>query len=171
MKKEDKKVPDAPKRLSDGSLSKPIQESTITHIDWIGVEEEVGIYLEEHQVCLLLGISQEELDVYLRQGSLKKDFIPIKGELSFNIIDVKYFAEKYLDIKDGSYIHDNDEAKDKEEFFTTICSNITRRVKEAKNGTIEKWRRIWTILSNRSLRDNENSIIKYNQDDQEGGTR
>lgn len=107
-----------------------------THIDWKAIEEKVGNFLTGDQVCFLFGISNDVLSDYCNRRILRTDFDFVNRKQGFNIIDVKYFAEKYLGIKDGSYIHDKEQKKDEEQkendFFTSICSSITQRIADAK---------------------------------------
>lgn len=102
----------------------------ITHIDWKAIEEKVGNFLTGDQVCFLFGISNDVLSDYCNRRILRTDFDFVNRKQGFNIIDVKYFAEKYLGIKDGSYIHDKEQKED--DFFTSICSSITQRIADAK---------------------------------------
>lgn len=113
-----------------------MENKKITHIDWKAIEEKVGNFLTGDQVCFLFGISNDVLSDYCNRRILRTDFDFANRKQGFNIIDVKYFAEKYLGIKDGSYIHDEEQKKDEEQkendFFTSICSSITQRIADAK---------------------------------------
>lgn len=113
-----------------------MENKKITHIDWKAIEEKVGNFLTGDQVCFLFGISNDVLSDYCNRRILRTDFDFVNRKQGFNIIDVKYFAEKYLGIKDGSYIHDKEQKKDEEQkendFFTSICSSITQRIADAK---------------------------------------
>lgn len=113
-----------------------MENKKITHIDWKAIEEKVGNFLTGDQVCFLFGISNDVLSDYCNRRILRTDFDFANRKQGFNIIDVKYFAEKYLGIKDGSYIHDKEQKKDEEQkendFFTSICSSITQRIADAK---------------------------------------
>lgn len=108
-----------------------MENKKITHIDWKAIEEKLGILLTGEQVCFLLKISNDVLRDYYNRGILSTEFHPANRKQGFNIIDVKCFAEKYLGIKDGSYIHDKEEKKE-DDFFTSICSSITQRIADAK---------------------------------------
>lgn len=103
----------------------------ITHIDWKAIEEKLGNYLTEDKVCFILGISDEVLRDYINRRILRTEFDVANRKCGYNIIDVKCFAEKYLGIKDGSYIHDKEKEKE-DDFFTSICSSITQRIADAK---------------------------------------
>lgn len=107
-----------------------MENKKITHIDWKAIEEKVGNYLTEDKVCFILGISNDVLSDYCNRRILRTDFDFVNRKQGFNIIDVKYFAEKYLGIKDGSYIHDKEQKEN--DFFTSICSSITQRIANAK---------------------------------------
>lgn len=113
-----------------------MENKKITHIDWKAIEEKVGNFLTGDQVCFLFGITNDVLSDYCNRRILRTDFDFVNRKQGFNIIDVKYFAEKYLGIKDGSYIHDKEQKKDEEQkendFFTSICSSITQRIADAK---------------------------------------
>lgn len=113
-----------------------MENKKITHIDWKAIEEKVGNFLTGDQVCFLFGISNDVLSDYCNRRILRTDFDFANRKQGFYIIDVKYFAEKYLGIKDGSYIHDKEQKKDEEQkendFFTSICSSITQRIADAK---------------------------------------
>lgn len=108
-----------------------MENKKITHIDWKAIEEKLGNYLTADKVCFILGISDEVLRDYHNRGILRTEFDVANRKSGFNIIDVKCFAEKYLGIKDGSYIHDKEEKKE-DDFFTSICSSITQRIADAK---------------------------------------
>ena len=108
-----------------------MENKKITHIDWKAIEEKVGNFLTGDQVCFLLGISNDVLSDYCNRRILRTDFDFANRKKGFNIIDLKYFTEKYLGIKDGSYIHDEEEKKE-DDFFTSICSSITQRIADAK---------------------------------------
>lgn len=151
-------------------------EIKITHVDWINVEEKVGNLLQEHQVCSLLGISKDVLIDYLNQGILRKEIDFQKKTSGFNIVDVKCFAEKYLGIKDGSYIHD--EAKDQEhkdqdseDFFTSICNTVTQRIADAKEIAEKNGSQCGLSYLVGCFDITNNSIRNYIQTLQEGGGR
>lgn len=113
-----------------------MENKKITHIDWNAIEEKLGNYLTADKVCFILGISDEVLSDYYNRRILRTEFDVANRKIGYNIIDVKCFAEKYLGIKDGSYIHDKeqkeDEEKKEDDFFTSICSSITQRIADAK---------------------------------------
>lgn len=92
-----------------------MENKKITHIDWKAIEEKVGNFLTGDQVCFLLKISNDVLSDYCNRRILRTDFDFANRRQGFNIIDVKYFAEKYLGIKDGSNIHDTEQQEDDKE--------------------------------------------------------
>lgn len=92
-----------------------MENKKITHIDWKAIEEKVGNFLTGDQVCFLFGISNDVLSDYCNRRILKTEFDFANRKQGFNIVDVKYFAEKYLGIKDGSYIHDTEQQEDDKE--------------------------------------------------------
>ena len=111
----------------------------ITHVNWHAAEEKCGKILREHQVCMLLGISEIELNEYYRSGRLATTFDSRTGIVGFNIAEVRFFAETQLGIKDSSYEAGKEEAENKantqppiEDFFTSTCSSIIKRIAEAK---------------------------------------
>lgn len=83
----------------------------ITHINWHAAEEKCGKLLQKHQVCMLLGISEVELDEYYKSCRISTSFDPSTGIVGFPIAEVKYFAETQLGIKDSSYEAGKEEAK------------------------------------------------------------
>ncbi len=107
-----------------------MENKKITHIDWKAIEEKLGNFLTDDQVCKILGISYNELIGYKNSGILSSTFSSVYRNWIYNTIEVKYFAEKYLGIKDSSYIHDEEQKED--DFFTSICSSITQRIADAK---------------------------------------
>lgn len=119
----------------------------ITHVNWHAAEEKCGKLLRKHQVCILLGISESELDEYYKSGLIATAFDAERRNFGFPIAEVRYFAETQLGIKDGSYEAGKEEAKNQattqppiEDFFTSTCSSITKRIAEAqelaeKNGS------------------------------------
>lgn len=119
----------------------------ITHVNWHAAEEKCGKFLHKHQVCMLLGISEVELDEYYKSCRISTSFDARTGIVGFPIAEVKYFAETQLGIKDSSYEAGKEEAKNQattqpaiEDFFTSTCSSITKRIAEAqelaeKNGS------------------------------------
>lgn len=111
----------------------------ITHVNWHAVEKKCGTLLLKHQVCLLLGISESELDEYYKSRRISTSFDTRKGIVGFPIAEVRYFAETQLGIKDGSYEAGKEEAKKQattqppiEDFFTSTCSSIIKRIAEAQ---------------------------------------
>lgn len=111
----------------------------ITHVNWHAAEEKCGGILLKHQVCILLGISDSELDEYSKSCRINASFDARTGIVGFPIAEVRYFAETYLGIKDGSYEAGKEEAKKQattqppiEDFFTSTCSSITKRIAEAQ---------------------------------------
>ncbi len=118
------------------------EKKEITHIDWKAIEEKVGKFLTQDQVCILLGVSDNDLRDYYDDRILRTEFNSEKRKWEYNIIDVKWFAEKHLGIKDGSYIHDEEQKEDdeqkkdeeqkEEDFFTSICNTVTQRIAAAK---------------------------------------
>lgn len=108
-----------------------MENKKITHVDWKAIEENLGNYLTEDKVCIILGITDEVFRDYYNRSILRTEFDVANRKSGFNIIDVKCFAEKYLGIKDGSYIHYIEEKKE-DDFFTSICSSITQRIADAK---------------------------------------
>lgn len=107
----------------------------ITHVNWHAAEEKCGKLLLKHQVCILLGISESELDEYYKSCRISTSFDTRTGIVGFPIAEVKYFAETQLGIKDGSYEAGKREATTQpsiEDFFTSTCSSITKRIAEAK---------------------------------------
>lgn len=119
----------------------------ITHVNWNAAEEKCGKLLKKHQVCMLLGISEVELDAYYKSCRISTSFDTRTGIVGFPIAEVKYFAETQLGIKDSSYEAGKEEAKNQattqpaiEDFFTSTCSTITQRIADAqaiaeKNGS------------------------------------
>lgn len=119
----------------------------ITHVNWHAAEEKCGKFLQKHQVCILLGISEVELDSYYQSGLITTSFDAERTTFGFSIAEVKYFAETQLGIKDSSYEAGKEETKKQattqppiEDFFTSICSTITQRIADAqaiaeKNGS------------------------------------
>lgn len=119
----------------------------ITHVNWHAAEEKCGKFLQKHQVCMLLGISEVELDSYYKSGLITISFDAETTTAGFSIAEVKYFAETQLGIKDSSYEAGKEEAKKQattqppiEDFFTSTCSTITQRIADAqaiaeKNGS------------------------------------
>lgn len=118
----------------------------ITHVNWHAAEEKCGKLLLKRQVCMLLGISEVELDEYYKSCRISTSFDTRTGIVGFPIAEVKYFAETQLGIKDGSYEAGKEEAKNQattqppiEDFFTSTCSTITQRIADAQAIAREKW--------------------------------
>lgn len=148
-------------------------EKKITHADWKGIFDKYGSILKGSQVCELLGISLATLNKYTKEGKLKK--LQTIGNLEkvtrFHLGEVERFAEKYLGIKDGSYIHDNDEAKDQEheDFFTSICNTVTQRIADAKKIAEKNGSQCGLSYLVGCFDITNNSIRNYIQTLQEGG--
>lgn len=107
----------------------------ITHVNWHAVEEECSSLLLKRQVCILLGISESELDEYSKSCRITSSFDARTGIVGFSIAEVRYFAETQLGIKDGSYEAGKEEANTQppiEDFFISTCSSIIKRIAEAK---------------------------------------
>lgn len=119
----------------------------ITHVNWHAAEEKCGKFLQKHQVCILLGISEVELNEYYKSGLIATAFDAERTTFGFPIAEVKYFAETQLGIKDSSYEAVKEEAKNQatpqppiEDFFTSTCTSIIKRIADAqaiaeKNGS------------------------------------
>lgn len=148
----------------------------ITHVNWHAVEEECSSLLLKRQVCILLGISESELDEYSKSCRITSSFDTRTGIVGFPIAEVKYFAETQLGIKDSSYEAGKEEAKKQattqpaiEDFFTSTCSSITKRIAEAqelaeKNGSTYALSYLTGCFEIAS-----SSIKKYIQTQQKGG--
>lgn len=148
----------------------------ITHVNWHAAEEKCGKLLLKRQVCMLLGISEVELDAYYKSCRISTSFDTTTGIVGFPIAEVKYFAETQLGIKDGSYEAGKEEAKNQattqptiEDFFTSTCSSITKRIAEAqelaeKNGSTYALSYLIGCFEIAS-----SSIKKYIQTQQKGG--
>ena len=148
----------------------------ITHVNWHAVEEECSSLLLKRQVCMLLGISEVELDAYYKSCRISTSFDTRTGIVGFPIAEVKYFAETQLGIKDSSYEAGKEEAKKQattqpaiEDFFTSTCSSITKRIAEAqelaeKNGSTYALSYLLGCFEIAS-----SSIKKYIQTQQKGG--
>lgn len=152
----------------------------ITHVNWHAAEDKCGKFLKKHQVCMLLGISEVELNEYYKSCRISTSFDTSTGIVGFPIDEVKYFAETQLGIKDSSYEAGKEEAKEEsknqattqpaiEDFFTSTCSTITQRIADAqaiaeKNGSecaLSYLLGCFEIASS--------SIKKYIQTQQKGG--
>lgn len=152
----------------------------ITHVNWHAAEEKCGKLLLKRQVCMLLGISEVELDAYYKSCRISTSFDTTTGIVGFPIAEVKYFAETQLGIKDSSYEAGKEEAKEEaknqattqpatEDFFTSTCSSITQRIAEAqelaeKNGSTYALSYLLGCFEIAS-----SSIKKYIQTKQKGG--
>lgn len=148
----------------------------ITHVNWHAAEEKFGKLLLKRQVCMLLGISEVELDAYYKSCRISTSFDTRTGIVGFPIAEVKYFAETQLGIKDSSYEAGKEEAKNQattqpatEDFFTSTCSSITQRIAEAqelaeKNGSTYALSYLLGCFEIAS-----SSIKKYIQTKQKGG--
>lgn len=148
----------------------------ITHVNWHAAEEKCGKLLLKRQVCMLLGISEVELDAYYKSCRISTSFDTRTGIVGFPIAEVKYFAETQLGIKDSSYEAGKEEAKNQattqpaiEDFFTSTCSTITQRIAEAqelaeKNGSTYALSYLIGCFEIAS-----SSIKKYIQTQQKGG--
>lgn len=144
----------------------------ITHVNWHAAEEKFGKLLLKRQVCMLLGISEVELDAYYKSCRISTSFDTRTGIVGFPIAEVKYFAETQLGIKDGSYEAAKEEATTQptiEDFFTSTCSTITQRIAEAqelaeKNGSTYALSYLLGCFEIAS-----SSIKKYIQTQQKGG--
>lgn len=107
----------------------------ITHVNWHAAEVKCGGLLHKHQVCILLGISESELDEYYKSCRISTSFDTRTGIVGFPIAEVRYFAETQLGIKDSSYEAGKEEATAQpliEDFFTSTCTSIIKRIAEAK---------------------------------------
>lgn len=148
----------------------------ITHVNWHAAEEKFGKLLLKRQVCMLLGISEVELDAYYKSCRISTSFDTSTGIVGFPIAEVKYFAETQLGIKDGSYEAGKEEAKNQattqppiEDFFTSTCSTINKRIAEAqelaeKNGSTYA---LSYLIGSFEIA--SSSIKKYIQTQQKGG--
>lgn len=148
----------------------------ITHVNWHAAEDKCGKFLQKHQVCMLLGISEVELNEYYKSCRISTSFDTSTGIFGFPIDEVKYFAETQLGIKDSSYEAGKEEAKNQtttqpaiEDFFTSTCSSITKRIAEAqelaeKNGSTYGLSYLLGCFEIAS-----SSIKKYIQTQQKGG--
>ncbi len=89
-----------------------MENKKITHIDWKAIEKKFDRFLTGDQVCKILGISKNDLRFYFGSRILRTEYDSVNRKWAFNIIAVKNFAEKSLGIKDGSYIHDEEQKED-----------------------------------------------------------
>lgn len=148
----------------------------ITHVNWHAAEEKCGKLLRKHQVCILLGISESELDEYYKSGLIATAFDAERRNFGFPIAEVRYFAETQLGIKDGSYEAGKEEAKNQattqppiEDFFTSTCSSITKRIAEAKELANKNGSKYGLSYLVGCFEIASSSIKKYIQTQQKGG--
>lgn len=148
----------------------------ITHVNWHAAEEKCGTLLQKHQVCILLGISESELDEYYKSCRISTSFDLKTGIVGFPIAEVRYFAETQLGIKDGSYEAGKKEAKNKantqppiEDFFTSTCSSITKRIAEAQELAEKNGSKYGLSYLIGCFEIASSSIKKYIQTQQKGG--
>lgn len=148
----------------------------ITHVNWHAAEEKCGGLLHKHQVCMLLGISEVELNEYYKSGRLVTSFDTRTGIVGFPIAEVRYFAETQLGIKDGSYEAGKEEAKNKattqppiEDFFTSTCTSITKRIAEAQELAEKNGSKYGLSYLVGCFEIASSSIKKYIQTQQKGG--
>jgi len=148
----------------------------ITHVNWHAAEEKCGKFLQKHQVCMLLGISESELDEYRKSCRINASFDARTGIAGFPIAEVKYFAETQLGIKDGSYEAGKEEAKKQantqppiEDFFISTCSSIIKRIAEAKELANKNGSKYGLSYLLGCFEIASSSIKKYIQTQQKGG--
>lgn len=148
----------------------------ITHVNWHAAEEKCGKLLDKHQVRMLLGISEVELYEYYKSGRLVNSFDERTGDIAFPIAEVRYFAETYLGIKDGSYEAGKEEAENKantqppiEDFFTSTCTSITKRIAEAQELAEKNGSKYGLSYLVGCFEIASSSIKKYIQTQQKGG--
>lgn len=148
----------------------------ITHVNWHAAEEKCGKLLRKHQVCILLGISESELDEYFKSGLIATAFDAERRNFGFPIAEVRYFAETQLGIKDGSYEAGKEEAKNQatpqppiEDFFTSTCSSIIKRIAEAKELAYKNGSKYGLSYLVGCFEIASSSIKKYIQTQQKGG--
>lgn len=144
----------------------------ITHVNWHAAEEKCGKLLQKHQVCMLLGISEIELNEYNHSGRLAATFDSRTGIIGFPIAEVRYFAETHLGIKDGSYEAGKREATTQpatEDFFTSTCSTITQRIADAQAIAEKNGSECALSYLIGSFEIASSSIKKYIQTQQKGG--
>lgn len=147
-------------------------ENKITHVNWHAVEEKFGKLLQKHQVCMLLGISEIELNEYYRSGRLATAFDAERTTIGFPIAEVRFFAETQLGIKDGSYIEKKNQATTQsptEDFFTSTCSSITKRITEAQELAEKNGSKYGLSYLVGCFEIASSSIKKYIQTQQKGG--
>lgn len=151
-------------------------ENKITHVNWHAVEEKCGKLLYKHQVCMLLGISESELDEYYKSCRISTSFDTRTGIVGFPIAEVRYFAETQLGIKDGSYEAGKEEAENQaatqppiEDFFTSTCSSIIKRIAEAKELANKNGSKYGLSYLVGCFEIASSSIKKYIQTQQKGG--
>ena len=148
----------------------------ITHVNWHAAEEKCGKFLQKHQVCILLGISEVELNEYYKSGLIATAFDAERTTFGFHIAEVKYFAETQLGIKDSSYEAGKEEAKNQatpqppiEDFFTSTCSSIIKRIAEAKELAYKNGSKYGLSYLLGCFEIASSSIKKYIQTQQKGG--
>ena len=148
----------------------------ITHINWHAAEEKCGKFLQKHQVCILLGISEVELNEYYKSGLIATAFDAERTTFGFPIAEVKYFAETQLGIKDSSYEAGKEEAKNQatpqppiEDFFTSTCTSIIKRIAEAKELANKNGSKYGLSYLVGCFEIASSSIKKYIQTQQKGG--
>ena len=148
----------------------------ITHVNWHAAEEKCGKFLKKHHVCMLLGISEVELNEYRKSCRINASFDAKTGIIGFPIAKVKYFAETQLGIKDSSYEAGKEEAKNQattqppiEDFFTSTCSTITQRIADAQAIAEKNGSECALSYLIGSFEIASSSIKKYIQTQQKGG--
>lgn len=148
----------------------------IIHVNWHTAEEKCGKLLRKHQVCILLGISESELDEYYKSGLIATAFDAERRNFGFPIAEVRYFAETQLGIKDGSYEAGKEEAKNQatpqptiEDFFTSTCTSIIKRIAEAKELAYKNGSKYGLSYLVGCFEIASSSIKKYIQTQQKGG--
>lgn len=148
----------------------------ITHVNWHAAEEKCGKLLQKHQVCILLGISEVELNEYYKSGLIATAFDAERTTFGFPIAEVKYFAETQLGIKDSSYEAGKEEAKNQatpqppiEDFFTSTCTSIIKRIAEAQELAEKNGSKYGLSYLVGCFEIASSSIKKYIQTQQKGG--
>ena len=99
-----------------------------------------------------------------------------RRNFGFPIAEVRYFAETQLGIKDGSYEAGKEEAKNQatpqppiEDFFTSTCSSIIKRIAEAKELAYKNGSKYGLSYLVGCFEIASSSIKKYIQTQQKGG--
>ncbi len=144
----------------------------ITHVNWHAAEVKCGSLLHKHQVCMLLGISESELDEYYKSCRISTSFDARTGIVGFPIAEVRYFAETQLGIKDCSYEAGKKDAATQptiEDFFTSTCSSITKRIAEAQELAEKNGSKCGLSYLIGCFEIASSSIKKYIQTQQKGG--